>query len=555
MSTKPFVKHPLFVFSFIVFVLIITLVGRFNFKSQAETAPQSATLVPSMTADNNDTLVTDVDGDGRVDPGDTIQYTVTVNNTAGVGAGNDALGVAFNETLSNDTTLVAGSLNASPIAVNDTFSVTGNLQIQVPDGASDLLANDIDPDTGTNTGLTASGGTTSAQGGNVTINANGSFSYNPPPGFEGTDTFTYTVTDGSSATGTGTITFNVSGMIWFVNNNAAACTTLAAGCGRLTNPFSTLAAFQTLNNGTGNNPAAGDNIFIYESSTAYVSTVTLLNNQKVIGQDATATLATISGVTPATFSDALPAMDSGNATTTAITPGAGTPGITLNSASGANTVRGLSVGNSTPSIGGSSFGTLTLSEVIVNTSNGPALSLTTGTANASFISSNSNGGANSVILTSVGGTINLGSGALNNATAQNLSISGGTAAVSFSGSLTKSSTGSIILISGHSGGTIDLSGNINCNTNCGNGINIGSNTGGIINLSGGTKTISTGANPAVLLQANTGTTINFSNGGLDIDTTSGAGFTATGGGTVTAELVRRRQPARAAQFKTATATA
>ena len=54
-------------------------------------------------------------------------------------------------------------------------------------------------------------------------------------------------------------------MIWFIDNNAAVCGSIAAGCGRLSNPFSSLAAFQTLNNGVGNNPAANDNIFIFES--------------------------------------------------------------------------------------------------------------------------------------------------------------------------------------------------------------------------------------------------------------------------------------------------
>lgn len=222
MSIKNFSKRPvflslsiIFVFAFVVFVQNSAFVNEI-FTTEAAASKnetQNSLLLPTMTADNNDTLVTDVDGDGRVDPGDTIQYTVTINNSAGVGVGNDALGVTFSETLSNDTTLVGGSLNASPIAANDTFSVTGNLQIQVPDGVSDLLANDIDPDTNSNAGLMASGGTTSAQGGNVTINANGSFSYNPPPGFEGTDTFTYTVTDAGGATNTATITFNVSGMI------------------------------------------------------------------------------------------------------------------------------------------------------------------------------------------------------------------------------------------------------------------------------------------------------------------------------------------------------
>ena len=87
-------------------------------------------------------------------------------------------------------------------------------------------------------------------------------------------------------------------MVWFINNGAAACTTLAGGCGRLSNPFSTLAAFQALNNGTGNNPAANDNIFVFESATGYPGGVILLSGQKFIGQDATATLATITGLTP-----------------------------------------------------------------------------------------------------------------------------------------------------------------------------------------------------------------------------------------------------------------
>ena len=47
--------------------------------------------------------------------------------------------------------------------------------------------------------------------------------------------------------------------------------------------MATLAAFAALNNGTGNNPAANDNIFVYESAIDYVGPVTLLNGQKFIG--------------------------------------------------------------------------------------------------------------------------------------------------------------------------------------------------------------------------------------------------------------------------------
>src|SRR5262249_55742002 len=163
------------------------------------------------------------------------------------------------------------------------------------------------PDTGNNTGLTATAQTISstncASCNNVTINADGSFSYNPPVGFTGADTFTYTVNDATGKSGTGTVTVNVSGMVWFINNNAAACTTftLVSGCGRLTNPFSTLAAFQAVNDGGAGpptHPKANDNIFIFESASGYTGPVTLLSGQKLIGQDSTSTLQTITGLTP-----------------------------------------------------------------------------------------------------------------------------------------------------------------------------------------------------------------------------------------------------------------
>ncbi|MGH9941371.1 MAG: Ig-like domain-containing protein [Pyrinomonadaceae bacterium] len=100
-----------------------------------------------------------------------------------------------------------------------------------PDTAEGLLANDSDPDAGTNSGLTVSGPTASAQSGQLTINADGSFNYNPAAGFSGADTFTYTVTDADGKTDTATATLNVSNVFWFVNNAAPA-----GGDGRLNSP-------------------------------------------------------------------------------------------------------------------------------------------------------------------------------------------------------------------------------------------------------------------------------------------------------------------------------
>ena len=76
-----------------------------------------------------------------------------------------------------------------------------------------VLANDTDssgtaltvsafgPATGTETAPGMAG--TSAQGGNLTVNANGSFSYDPPPGYTGSDTFRYRVTNGAGAATSG----------------------------------------------------------------------------------------------------------------------------------------------------------------------------------------------------------------------------------------------------------------------------------------------------------------------------------------------------------------
>ena len=156
---------------------------------------------------------------------------------------------------------------------------------------------------------------TTGQGGTVVMTVSGAnigqFTYNPPPGFEGSDTFTYRLTDNANAASaasnrTATVTIPVSGMIWFINNAAGA------GDGRLSSPFNTLAAFQAVNDGVDNvgthsfHPAANDNIFIYESATAYTGPVTLLSNQKLIGQDATASLATITGLTPPLWKCGLP---------------------------------------------------------------------------------------------------------------------------------------------------------------------------------------------------------------------------------------------------------
>src|SRR5688572_12931832 len=395
-------------------------------------------VVPTITASKTDTLFTDLDLDTQADPGDTLKYTVVIGAT-----GEDATGVVFTDTVDPNTAFVAGTLMTTPLAINDSYSASGNIRITV--AAPGVLANDSDAD-GVGPALNVTAGSfLSAQGGDVNLSADGSFTYNPPAGFEGSDTFTYTLSDGESNTDTATASITVSGMIWFINNNSASCLTLAAGCGRLTNPFSTLAAFNSLNNGTGNNPAANDNIFVYESAIAYLGPLTLLNGQKFIGQDATATLSSISGVIPPAGSDALPATSPGAPIVNITSAGIG---ITV---AQNNVLRGFTGGDAGTDISGTGFATLNISDVTLN-GNGQTLNLTTGTLNGTFASiSSTNSATTGLSLTSVGGSLTSGSTTISNPTGIGISVNTSSGALNFGNTASTLSGGTGISLTTNTG--------------------------------------------------------------------------------------------------------
>src|SRR5207248_807877 len=156
-------------------------------------------------------------------PGDTITYTMAITNTGGSAATN----VVLTDPTPNNTSEVAGSLVASPVAVDDTYpqTVIGNVSINSASISYSVVTNDylgVNP-TATITAFDAA----SANGGNVTMTTSGAgmgqFTYDPPPGFEGTDTFTYTLSDNAGAPSAvanrkATVSIPVSGMVWFVDN-------------------------------------------------------------------------------------------------------------------------------------------------------------------------------------------------------------------------------------------------------------------------------------------------------------------------------------------------
>ncbi len=100
-------------------------------------------------------------------------------------------------------TITVNSVNDAPDAQDDSATTAED----TPIANIAVLSNDTDVDGDT---LSVSNfDATSAQGGTVSKNADGTLTYTPAANFYGTDTFTYTVSDGNGGTDTATVTITV----------------------------------------------------------------------------------------------------------------------------------------------------------------------------------------------------------------------------------------------------------------------------------------------------------------------------------------------------------
>ena len=453
------------------------------------------------------------------DANGTASVTVTLKDNGGTAnGGNDT---SAPQTFNINVTPV----NDAPRGVADaTHAVTGNVKINAP--APGLLTGvtDVEGDT-----LIPQVDASNASLGNITINSDGSYTYNPKPGHEGTDTVKFKVCDNGTPTACSavhTLTLTVTNMIWFVDNNVTT-----NGDGRLGTPFKLLSDFQSLNDGTGDHPAANDSIFLDRNvATDYVGPVTLLNGQKLFGKGGTAAIASMAGITLAPDSATLPTT-SGTAPRIVTTTGT-LNAVNLNGAGGSNTIRGISIGNTTGAgIAGASFGTLTATETAVGPSrSGAALNLSAGTLNSvTFSDVSSTSGASAVTLGNIDGNLTISAGSITGYTANGFLIqtAGGSATISYAGTIGNGS-GTSVNISGKDAGTTTFSGSIT-QGGTGAGISMSSNTGGTTNFTGAVTVNGGGA--GVNLATNSGATISFS-GGVVISGGANAAFAATGGGTV-----------------------
>ena len=453
---------------------------------------------PAMAASKVDIFTPN--GAGKVLPGAPIQYRTLIANTGG----GNANSVDFADAIPANTTLVPGSVNVSPLAEDDVYTTIVNTQLAagtptvlsgpLVTSAVKVTANDREFLTDTFT-LSASD-STSAAGGSVVMSSDGSFTYVPPAGFVGADSFTYTIRDdGADSTagnaddlaGIGTVVINVteadtvaSGTqkVWYIDNSYAGAN--GAENGTSARPFNALSDV-TAASGT---DVAGDTLALRTGSGDYTGGITLLADQTLVGANEALVLNSITLAT---------------AGTDPVIANSGGAGITL--ATG-NTLRGFTVGNTSGGdIAGTAVGTLTVSNVVCNgtgpiftVSNSGALAVTLETATTT------NSGTTGISLTGCTGSFTTTAGAISGVTGDDVLISGGTANISIGSSITNTAA---------------------------RPVNVANKTAGTVTFSGAISDTGTG----ISLSTNTGSTISFT-GGINSSTGTIAAFAATGGGTV-----------------------
>ncbi|HEX6085898.1 MAG TPA: tandem-95 repeat protein [Thermoanaerobaculia bacterium] len=201
--------------------------------------------------------------------------TVTVYLQDNGGTANGGVNVSGTVTFQ----IVVTHVNTAPVAMNDAYDTVGNTLLEVSGAqtqspavyvSGSVLANDSDSDGPSP--ITASLVSASA-GAVVTVNPDGTFTYLPPAGLVGTDSFTYSVTDGESSA-TGTVTITIKGRVWYVKNDGTGSS------GRSSDPFTTLTAAQTAS-------APGDTVFVFTgdgTTNGQNSGFVFQNNQRLIGQ-------------------------------------------------------------------------------------------------------------------------------------------------------------------------------------------------------------------------------------------------------------------------------
>jgi YVTN family beta-propeller protein len=284
----------------------------------------------------------------------TAAFSITSNDQGNTGSGG-----ALSDT--DGTTITVNQVNDPPVGGVDSAETVGNVQLfydlapgpgvvgttKTTPSTNGVLDNDSDPVEGsavTVTGIVGCADVTTpfdcatANGGSITLNANGRFSFRPAAGSTAADSFQYVLTDnGLPAPASSNVTVSLSfvgNRIWFVKNNQAA-----GGVGRSNDPFDTLVEAQTAAN------AVNDRVFVYAgdgTTTGQNAGFTFAAGNQTLQGEAVAltTGTTVNGINNATLVAAgtQPLIGNANAAGNGVTMGIGSTVTGLSIAGTANAI-------------------------------------------------------------------------------------------------------------------------------------------------------------------------------------------------------------------------
>ena len=351
--------------------------------------------------------------------------------------GNFTFSYRLTNTAGTDDATVTITVGAPAMAQNDGFTCTGNIAIAI--AANGVLGdNGNGADTGDAIMITAVQGNAANVGnatatnmtglnnvtGFVTLNADGSFTYDPPPGFVGTDTFTYTIDNSFNAPSTATVSITITGMIWFIDGAANG----SQNRGNFSNPFTTIAAFNAIQGVARPNAIPADTIFLHSGSYTETDGFNLQNNQRLYGQGIDIT--TIFNPGPNT---AAPYPPPQGARPTIVTTAGNGFDLAAN-----NTILGLNVGDTPNNIGisGTNVGVCTINTLSI-TGLGQAIDIDGGSLVVTIDQlSSTNSPAEGIDIDNCLGTFAVALSNPNNVTVTNatgtaIDITGGTASCTF----------------------------------------------------------------------------------------------------------------------------
>lgn len=519
------------------------------------------TLTGTGTVAQYQAALREVKYDNTSDNPSTAARTLTYSATDGTLSGTET------------ATVSVTAVNDAPVADDESFSgadaAIGNT-VLVGDDATDGAPNPAGPQKTISANIL--GGDTDAEGdslsvvpgafssndgGSVTVQADGDFTFTPAADIscsDHSDFFDYTVTDGAAptpGTDTGRVTIAITDCVWYVDNTASV-----SGNGTSGAPFDTLVEADTAASTT------GAYVYVYQgdgTTAGLTGGVSLLANQRLVGA---AEDLTVAGTTLENGSDANRPAISGSVTLAAgntveglaitgsgvntinggagdasgtlddlvLTPsGAAGAGISLNGTSGTWNISDTTITATSGAQGffASSAGTVnfTSAGTISVTAAGPAFSALSTAVSGVIDTTTSTGGSYGWALNAVTGSIDLGTGTVSGHTSTELSVTAGTGDVTYAGTIGNGS-GTSAVVQNRTTGAITLSGDITDSNDAGGGITMSGNSGGSTTFSGATKTLNTGSSTAVSLAFTGGHTVSFTGGGLDIDTTSGSGITS-----------------------------